>query len=1127
MRPDDHRARLKQASIARGRMYLKSHLGFLPGYPLRREPTVIVWMPAPDADGTLPDEVRLTAEHLRAATHGWYTLCHRFPKALARIVDDVPGWKRAVPLVLDLLSRAIHTPSAPSATRGPRARGGPRAPHAGRPSEPFPETLFTTDFGFSQPTLEQAARLARSQPALRPVLDALSWLLCLTPAEASGALAWLEENRQAVVGILGNWPGPDGLRWTLLLRDLARQDGDRRVAVLMDALAVPSFVNVATSGTHGYLRHWTELVTAAAPRDEGSSWPVRPSAGWAAALLRFVRWLPEQPAPVRHRALDLLAAAVPGDLLQRWSVWWEQAEPEIAVVRKLVGRSAAQGGALRQALAAERQAAAGRLQRLAEQMPPDIERHEGVLLNSIQRLSRPESRTLAATVHRMLRRMAGEAAGVLPRAEVLQAVASWLHIRSEAQVQQVLRGLAGSAVPPACWNRLVESTDFCWDVVADQADLRRTLPALAYWLVNLSQTEHIDWPIALSQILADGDTVRACLRDLARGGDTLADLPGYLVRMAAEIAPDARRLIDVARALERINLKTHAVREDVQLIGDVLARTPWQHCVAEAVLDGDLAPLTVLAAQLRLAQDLAITVQPPAAAVAADRPAWTDHYPPQLHGALTALASVTPDAEPIAGRLLRDAFPQPAAVRQEIQTLAARLAAGPAEAHLARRLDNLRRRLEPAPPVSAARLKRLDGKLRRATRRLVLTAWQRALQTQIETRVPALLGTAAFPVWLRNPAHQRAFSAVLRLKGWAHELGLRLLRLRCGPPPWGLPDEPANQRFFVRLRAAGIAPEPWLRPPAAERRTGRNGAEVRLSFESDPLEILQMGAYFQTCLSPGECNFFSTVANAADGNKHVVFARDKAGHVVGRCLLALSESGGLMAFRPYCHDPELGFDSMIGDLVAKLAARMKTVVIRRGTVPALVAGAWYDDGAIELGTPLPWAADGSALRQALPEVELERLPPLLEEALDPLPLNALTLPPLLALAEFQARPELVLPLLPRIERSDGLAIEDTLRAAELGHQAGAERAARRLLRTRAVPALLRWHRAWQDLPCDVLQRMVPIDPSLVLRVLRATRPPGVRSDQQELFAERRRLLAQVHTALGRPHQARRLAVDET
>jgi hypothetical protein len=60
-----------------------------------------------------------------------------------------------------------------------------------------------------------------------------------------------------------------------------------------------------------------------------------------------------------------------------------------------------------------------------------------------------------------------------------------------------------------------------------------------------------------------------------------------------------------------------------------------------------------------------------------------------------------------------------------------------------------------------------------------------------------------------------------------------------------------------------------------------------------------MGNFFGTCLSVGDVNAFSTVANACEANKRVVYLRDAAGHVIGRKLLVLTRGGRIVGFRSY------------------------------------------------------------------------------------------------------------------------------------------------------------------------------------------------------------------------------------
>lgn len=368
-----------------------------------------------------------------------------------------------------------------------------------------------------------------------------------------------------------------------------------------------------------------------------------------------------------------------------------------------------------------------------------------------------------------------------------------------------------------------------------------------------------------------------------------------------------------------------------------------------------------------------------------------------------------------------------------------------------------------------------------------------------------------------------------------------MLRGRCGPPPWNLYDEPANQAFVGRLRSLGIDPAPWLES-ASDTVKAANGQTVRLALEDDPLEILRMGAYFSTCLSPGDCNFFSAVVNAAEINKRVLFARDLKGRVLGRCLLALTDAGGMLTFTAYCHEPKLEFGVLAGRFADALAARMGTVVVTSGHVPRLLAHDWYDDGACELSQAMSFLASGSAFREQLKTIAVEEFVPALKAAFtairsaeaspggntvrEPIAdrcwLTPAALTAIAALPELETRPELILPLVPAIEACVDMSDETLLRVARLAHRAGERGFSRAILAHRAPRHLVKeYHRQnWLDLA--TLESLAEASPSAAIRVLRQTRARGVRRDDDEECFHRRRLLALAHERLSRPKRAARL-----
>ena len=112
MQPKDHRSRRHSATLARGKMFLKSELGWLPGFPIGARRGIVTWMSIPREGDRQPQRFELDRQHLHRATYTWSKLVHRFPRVLPRLVEDVDWWKRGVTHILRQLKGAIHEDAA-------------------------------------------------------------------------------------------------------------------------------------------------------------------------------------------------------------------------------------------------------------------------------------------------------------------------------------------------------------------------------------------------------------------------------------------------------------------------------------------------------------------------------------------------------------------------------------------------------------------------------------------------------------------------------------------------------------------------------------------------------------------------------------------------------------------------------------------------------------------------------------------------------------------------------------------------------------------------------------------------------------------------------------------------------
>ncbi|MEM7348177.1 MAG: hypothetical protein AAF485_28435, partial [Chloroflexota bacterium] len=108
MRPEKNRQTSKKTAIARGRMFLKADLRWLPGFPVQQQGELVEWLILPRRGDWAPQTITLNRHHLHRATYTWSKLIHRFPKELPDIVEDRDCWAEGVPYLLKQIKRAVH-----------------------------------------------------------------------------------------------------------------------------------------------------------------------------------------------------------------------------------------------------------------------------------------------------------------------------------------------------------------------------------------------------------------------------------------------------------------------------------------------------------------------------------------------------------------------------------------------------------------------------------------------------------------------------------------------------------------------------------------------------------------------------------------------------------------------------------------------------------------------------------------------------------------------------------------------------------------------------------------------------------------------------------------------------------
>jgi len=180
------------------------------------------------------------------------------------------------------------------------------------------------------------------------------------------------------------------------------------------------------------------------------------------------------------------------------------------------------------------------------------------------------------------------------------------------------------------------------------------------------------------------------------------------------------------------------------------------------------------------------------------------------------------------------------------------------------------------------------------------------------------------------------------------ELLGELLRFAAEHPRAPIAMTRAQNRAWLHQARTRFDTEAWLAHREWPLTLG--GRSYTLATEEDPLEVLRMGIPFRTCLSLEDgFNAASTVINALDANKRVLYLRDGSGTIVARKLLAVSERWRLLGYRLYCslgEGREAEVERAFLTACTEIADAAGLAFDTQGVPAQLHAGFWYDDGTV-------------------------------------------------------------------------------------------------------------------------------------------------------------------------------------
>ncbi len=262
---------------------------------------------------------------------------------------------------------------------------------------------------------------------------------------------------------------------------------------------------------------------------------------------------------------------------------------------------------------------------------------------------------------------------------------------------------------------------------------------------------------------------------------------------------------------------------------------------------------------------------------------------------------------------------------------------GAKRAALTRRLESLTDPQRNEGRLAALR-QRQRNRLMRATERLKVQSLERCLRGATHKALEGLVGE---PIGERElPAGFDAVVLLLPAEQINFEVWRSFVR-QVRAPKAALALREVNARWLAR--AKGWQTERWIKGFVQTLEVG--GQTLRLETERDLLQVLRMGSYFDTCLSLEEgSNAASTVVNALDINKHVVYLRNQDGHVVGRKLIGATAAGDFVGYRTYLQEPYKSARGALLEAVRSFGLGCGLRLSNKGTPEKLHDSFWYDDG---------------------------------------------------------------------------------------------------------------------------------------------------------------------------------------
>lgn len=278
------------------RAYLRAHLGWLRGFPIREGKGGFTWQTVPGLGvEEQPKTIEVDRERVRKSVFAINRVQAKFPKAFVQVVDDADEWRRCMAWRIAHFKSVIHDGNA------------------------LPSLSDLLDaLNVRSASVKRVATLTE-RTALAGLIEALAWVCLQDQVKLEPRLSIIEDNAVAFEVLVKN----DSLILALNLIDFLCEGVGQKLLTLLgdaDVWTTPT----STLGHIGKLREY--LSTFRATGALGGRFAVDglalPSADSAGNLVDFLKRTTSMSAGHRRLRMSLLEAQIDPGLTGLWQKWW-------------------------------------------------------------------------------------------------------------------------------------------------------------------------------------------------------------------------------------------------------------------------------------------------------------------------------------------------------------------------------------------------------------------------------------------------------------------------------------------------------------------------------------------------------------------------------------------------------------------------------------------------------------------------------------------------------------------------------------------------------------------------------------------------------------------------------------